>query len=258
MKAVGVIPARYGSMRFPAKMLADLGGKPLFVRTVERARLAGSLDDVLVATDDERIADVARAEGISVCMTSSHHPSGTDRIAEAVRDVDAEILVNVQGDEPFMDPELIDRLVDRMRSEAGLEMATAATTIHDAAELYAPSVVKVVCSDAGHALYFSRSLIPFSRDLPAESLLGGGLYQRHLGIYAYRREFLFRLVAQPPHVLETTEKLEQLRALALGARIAVLHTEQPAPGVDTPEDLEQARRFWLGKEPPQHSDRKEI
>lgn len=246
MRAVAVIPARYGSQRFPGKMLADLGGKPLFVRTVERARLAERVAEVLVATDDERIAAAAEREGIAVRMTRVDHPSGTDRIAEAVGAVEAEVIVNVQGDEPFMDPGLIDRLVMRMEAEPGLEMATAATGITTSAELHAASVVKVVCSDGGHALYFSRSLIPYCRDAAPETVLAEGVYQRHLGIYAYRRGFLLELVRHPPHVLEVLEKLEQLRALAMGARIAVLRTEQPAPGVDTPEDLEEARRLFAG------------
>ncbi|MCH8526448.1 MAG: 3-deoxy-manno-octulosonate cytidylyltransferase [Kiritimatiellae bacterium] len=244
MSAVAVIPARYGSQRFPGKMLADLGGKPLFVRTVERARQAKRLSEVWVATDDERIAEAAEREGIPVKMTREDHPSGTDRIAEAVADLDADVIVNVQGDEPFMDPNLIDQLVERMTEEPGLEMATAATPLRAREDLFASSVVKVVCSDAGHALYFSRSLIPFCRDVDPESVLDREVYQRHLGIYAYRREFLLALVLQPPHMLETLEKLEQLRALALGARIAVIRTEQPAPGVDTPEDLAAAKR-WM-------------
>lgn len=244
MSAVAVIPARYGSQRFPGKMLADLGGKPLFVRTVERARQAKRLSEVWVATDDERIADAAERERIPVKMTRGDHPSGTDRIAEAVADLDADVIVNVQGDEPFMDPTLIDQLVGRMLEEPGLEMATAATPIRSREDLFAASVVKVVCSDAGHALYFSRSVIPFCRDVAPESVLDREVYLRHLGIYAYRRDFLLALVCQPPHVLETQEKLEQLRALALGARIAVVRTEQPAPGVDTPEDLAAAKR-WM-------------
>lgn len=244
MKAVAVIPARYGSQRFPGKMLADLGGKPLFVRTVERARQAGRLEEIWVATDDLRIARAAEREGIPVKMTREDHPSGTDRIAEAVADLDADVVVNVQGDEPFMDPDLINRLVERMAGEPGLEMATASTPIRSEEELTAASVVKVVCSDTGHALYFSRSLIPFCRDVPPETVLSREIYHRHLGIYAYRRSFLLELVRHPPHVLEDLEKLEQLRALALGAKIAVLQTEQPAPGVDTPEDLTAAMRWW--------------
>ncbi len=246
MSAVAVIPARYGSQRFPGKMLADLGGKPLFVRTVERARQAKRLSEVWVATDDERIADAAERERIPVKMTRGDHPSGTDRIAEAVADLDADVIVNVQGDEPFMDPTLIDQLVGRMLEEPGLEMATAATPIRSREDLFAASVVKVVCSDAGHALYFSRSVIPFCRDVAPESVLDREVYLRHLGIYAYRRDFLLALVRQPPHVLETLEQLEQLRALALGARIAVVRTEQPAPGVDTPEDLAAAKR-WMSQ-----------
>ncbi|MCC5847236.1 MAG: 3-deoxy-manno-octulosonate cytidylyltransferase [Verrucomicrobia bacterium] len=246
-KAVGVIPARYGSTRFPAKMLADLCGKPLVVRTVERVRQARSLSDVLLATDDERIAEAARAENISVVLTRADHPSGTDRIAEAVSGIDADIVVNIQGDEPFMDAALIDALVERMIAEPGLEMATAATPIRDITELHAASVVKVVCSNSGHALYFSRSLIPFARDVSPETLLDQNLYLRHLGIYSYRRDFLLKLVSHPPHPLEETEKLEQLRALALGAKIAVLITDQPAPGVDTPEDLTAARKFYQAR-----------
>ncbi len=244
MKAVAVIPARYGSQRFPGKMLEDLGGKPLFVRTVERARQAKRLEGVLVATDDPRIAEAADRERIPVKMTRADHPSGTDRIAEAVAELDAEVIVNVQGDEPFMDPALIDRLVVRMEEEPGLDMATASTPIRKTEDLNASSVVKVVCSDAGHALYFSRSVIPFCRDVSPEAVLHQGVYQRHLGIYAYRRSFLLELVRHPPHVLEDLEKLEQLRALALGAKIAVLKTDQPAPGVDTPEDLAVARDWF--------------
>lgn len=244
MKAAGVIPARMGSTRFPAKMLADLGGKPLVVRTAERARLATRLDQVLVAADDPRIVAAVEAAGIPARLTRADHPSGTDRIAEAAADLDAEILVNVQGDEPLIDPALIDRLVERMAAEPGLEMATAATPIADTAELNNPSVVKVVCSDTGHALYFSRSVIPHARDAAPETLLESGLYLRHLGIYAYRRAFLLELVKRPPHPLEETEKLEQLRALACGARIAVLSTNTSAPGVDTPDDLEQARKWY--------------
>lgn len=246
MKAVAVIPARYGSQRFPGKMLEDLGGKPLFVRTVERARQAKRLEDVLVATDDPRIAEAADRERIPVKMTRADHPSGTDRIAEAVAELDAEVIVNVQGDEPFMDPALIDRLVVRMEEEPGLDMATASTPIRTVEDLMASSVVKVVCSDAGHALYFSRSLIPFCRDADPETMLAEEVFQRHLGLYAYRRPFLLELVRRPPHLLESLEKLEQLRALALGAKIAVIRTDQPAPGVDTPEDLAEARR-WLSR-----------
>jgi 3-deoxy-manno-octulosonate cytidylyltransferase (CMP-KDO synthetase) len=250
MSAIAVIPARYGSTRFPAKMLADLGGKPIFVRTVERARQAASIDRVLLATDDERICAAARAAAIDFRMTRADHPSGTDRIAEAVSDLDADIIVNVQGDEPFIDPTLIDRLVARMTAEPGLHMATACTPIRNAADLHESSVVKVVRDAGGCALYFSRSLIPFSRDTPPERLLDAGLYFRHLGIYAYRRDALMRLVKLPPHPLEETEKLEQLRALAHGFRIAVLDTTQTAPGIDTPADLDAAKTYLKTLETP--------
>ncbi len=244
MRAVGVIPARYGSTRFPAKMLADLGGQALVLRTVARARQARLLDDVLLATDDGRIADVARAAGVPFRMTRVDHPSGTDRIAEAVEGLAADVVVNIQGDEPFIEPSLIDDLVTRMRDEPDLDMATASTPILEARQLLDPSVVKVVCDERGRALYFSRSLIPASRDEPPETHLASGIFQRHLGLYAYRRDYLLRLVTFPPHPLEILEKLEQLRALAHGARMAVLRTRTTAPGIDTEEDLRIARERW--------------
>ncbi|MDF3128679.1 3-deoxy-manno-octulosonate cytidylyltransferase [Kiritimatiellaeota bacterium B1221] len=240
MKTVAVIPARYDSSRFPAKMLADLEGKPVILRTVERALKAESLDDVVVATDDRRIWDVVAAAGYRVCMTRKDHPSGTDRIVEAVQTLDVECVVNVQGDEPFMDPGLIDRLVARMQADDAPDVGTACTPITEGADLENPAVVKVVRNQQGCALYFSRSLIPFPRDEDAEDCLGRNLFFRHLGIYAYRRSFLERWESLDPHPLEMTEKLEQLRALAHGARIAVIDSDQTAPGIDTPEDLEAA------------------
>ncbi|MGA0333209.1 MAG: 3-deoxy-manno-octulosonate cytidylyltransferase [Kiritimatiellia bacterium] len=243
MKTVAILPARYDSVRFPGKMLADLGGVPVIVRTVRRALQAESLHGVLVATDDKRIFDAVAAAGHEVCMTRRDHPSGTDRIAEAAGNLDAELLVNVQGDEPWMDPALIDRLVARMHAEDAPDIGTACTPIFEAADLHNPSVVKVVRDERGCALYFSRSLIPFPRDQAAAELLNQGLYFRHLGIYAYRKSFLERWQTLPPHPLETTEKLEQLRGLAHGARIAVIDSDQSAPGIDTPEDLEQARLY---------------
>lgn len=245
MRTLAIIPARYDSSRFPAKMLADLGGMPVIVRTVRQTLRAASLDGVVVATDDLRILEAVEAAGHRACMTRKDHPSGTDRIVEAVKNLDADLVVNVQGDEPFMDPGLIDRLVARMQSADAPDIGTACTPILEASDLKNPSVVKVVRDVSGCALYFSRSLIPFPRDTEAGALLNRGLFFRHLGIYAYRKSFLERWESLPPHPLELTEKLEQLRALAHGARIAVIDSVQTAPGIDTSEDLEAARNFLL-------------
>ncbi len=235
MKAIGVIPSRYGSSRFPGKPLAMLAGKPLVAWVVEAVKKASRLDDVIVATDDERIVRAVEAHGGKAVMTPSDLPSGTDRIACAAGDfADDDILVNIQGDEPLIDPQLIDRLVVRMGEREAWDMATAVTPIRSADDLAAKSVVKVVLDRQDAALYFSRCPIPCDRD--HEPDLAGGLYVRHLGIYAYRGAFLRRYVKEPPCALERTEKLEQLRALWMGARIAVIRTEDEGVGVDTPED----------------------
>ncbi|WFB35062.1 3-deoxy-manno-octulosonate cytidylyltransferase [Kiritimatiellota bacterium B12222] len=243
MKTLAVIPARYESSRFPAKMLADLNGSPVILHTVRQALKASALDEVLVATDDERILKVVEDAGFRACMTRKDHPSGTDRIVEAVKALEVDLVVNVQGDEPFMDPELINRLIFRMQAEDCPDIGTACTPILLASELHEPSVVKVVRDEQGCALYFSRSLIPFVRDEDPAVFLGKGLFFRHLGVYAYRKSFLEGWEHLAPHPLEESEKLEQLRALAHGARIAVIDADQSAPGIDTPADLEQARLY---------------
>ncbi len=235
IRAVGVIPARYGSTRLPGKSLISICGTPLVVRVVERARLCKALERVIVATDDARIVEVVRAAGAEAVMTRADHPSGTDRVAEAVAGIDAEIVVNVQGDEPLIDPDLIGKLVAALARDASWDMATAATPIHDAAMVAAPAVVKVVWDQRGRALYFSRSVIPCIRD--AGKVDPAGLYWRHLGIYAYRRAFLQKLVAAPVCATERAESLEQLRALHLGARMLVVQTQDRGIGVDTPEDV---------------------
>ena len=212
-----------------------LAGKPLVAWVVEAVKKASRLDDVIVATDDERIVEAVEAHGGKAVMTPSELPSGTDRIACAAGDFgDDDILVNIQGDEPLIDPQLIDRLVVRMEEREAWDMATAVTPIRSADDLAAKSVVKVVLDRQDAALYFSRCPIPCDRD--HEPDLAGGLYVRHLGIYAYRGAFLRRYVKEPPCALERTEKLEQLRALWMGARIAVIRTEDEGVGVDTPED----------------------
>lgn len=233
MKVIGVIPSRWGSTRFPGKSLHPICGKPLVCRVVEAACKATALDEVIVATDDERIAQAVSGLCKAV-MTPSELPSGTDRVAVAAQPADDDIIINIQGDEPLMDPALIDALARRMK-ETGCEMATAACPIRSLADLSARSIVKVVMTRDDDALYFSRLPIPCRRD--GEPDLSSGLYWRHLGIYAYRGAFLRRLIATPPCPLEQTESLEQLRALWLGGRIAVIRTEDEGIGVDTPEDV---------------------
>lgn len=242
MKTVGIIPSRYGSSRFPGKPLAVLAGKPLVAWVVDAVKKAKSLDDVIVATDDLRIRDAVEAHGGRAVMTPSELPSGTDRIACAAGDfADDDILVNIQGDEPLIDPGLIDNLVARMKSDLKWDMATAVSPIRTACDLAAKTVVKVVLDRDDGALYFSRCPIPCDRD--HEPDLAGGLYVRHLGIYAYRGSFLKRYIAEPPCALELTEKLEQLRALWMGGKIAVIRTEDQGVGVDTPKDAERVAKI---------------
>ncbi|MBR0057627.1 MAG: 3-deoxy-manno-octulosonate cytidylyltransferase [Kiritimatiellae bacterium] len=236
MRRLGVIPSRYGSTRFPGKPLCQILGKPMIQWVVEAARRAQRLDDVLVATDDARIASAVAAFGGKAVMTPSALPSGTDRVAMAAAPVgDDDIIVNIQGDEPLIDPALIDALVARMEGDSQWAMATAAAPIASLDDLEARTVVKVVTDASGAALYFSRLPIPCRRDGPPD--ISSGLYLRHLGIYAYRGGFLKRFVAAPPCALEKTESLEQLRALDMGAKILVLRTADTGVGVDTPKDI---------------------
>jgi len=234
MKVIGVIPSRWGSTRFPGKSLYPISGRPLVEWVVDAVKRAKELDEVMVATDDKRIADALEGK-VKVVMTRADHPSGTDRVAEAAGATDDDIVINIQGDEPLIDPDLIDRLVRRMKEDPGWSMATAATPVKSLDDLQAATVVKVVLAEDGGALYFSRLPIPCRRDGEAE--LDSGLYMRHLGIYAYRGDFLSRLVKEPPCLLEKTESLEQLRALYIGGRIAVIITEDEGVGVDCPEDV---------------------
>ena len=245
MRIVGVIPARYASTRFPGKPLHLIAGKPLVQRVVERCRLSRVLSDVIVATDDPRIADVARGFA-RVEMTRPEHPSGTDRIAEVSARIDADACVNIQGDEPLMDPVVIDAVAGLLGSA---EMTTAATPIRNAADLDNPNVVKVVVGMDGHALYFSRSTIPHLRDLAgadAARRMAAFPYLRHLGIYGYRREALARLVSWQPSPMEQAEKLEQLRALEHGLRIAVARVDHEGIGVDTPGDVARVEALLAG------------
>lgn len=241
---VAVIPARYESTRLPGKPLADLGGQPMIRRVYERAKRARSVDRVVVATDDERIRAAVEGFGGEVVMTSSAHTSGTDRIAEAVAGIDAEIVVNVQGDLPLLDPDMVDVAVAPLRSDPELPMATLMTPIRSAEEMRNPNVVKVVTDERGGALYFSRSAIPHWREPGEDGVLG----HRHLGLYVFRRSFLLTFAGLPPTRLETAEKLEQLRALENGYRIMVVAVATAAVEVDTAADLEKARLFLRAQE----------
>jgi 3-deoxy-manno-octulosonate cytidylyltransferase (CMP-KDO synthetase) len=240
--AVAVIPARYASVRFPGKALAVVGGKPLVQHVWERARLLTTVERIVVATDDDRIAAAVRGFGGAVAMTRPDHPSGTDRVAEAMRGTAAQLVVNLQGDEPVFDVKAVDELVRLMAAEPAIEMGTLAHPIQDEAELAdtnGPN--KVVLDQAGFALYFSRAPIPYRRQPGLVTPL------RHIGIYVFRAPFLQRFAALPPTPLERTETLEQLRALEHGVRIRVLVTPQPSLGVDTPADLERfAAQLRLG------------
>ena len=250
MKTYGIIPSRFGSSRFPGKPLAMLAGKPLVAWVVEAVKKAMSLDEVMVATDDERIVKAVEEYGGVAVMTPSELPSGTDRIACALKNrlgrdfEDDDILVNIQGDEPLIDPALIDSLVAKMKSGA-YEMATAVTPIKSLKDYEAKTVVKVVLAKDDSALYFSRAPIPCDRDHSPD--LATSLYVRHLGIYAYRGGFLKRYIVEPQCELEKTEKLEQLRALYMGARIAVVRTDDEGVGVDTPEDAERVAKLLAVK-----------
>ncbi len=249
LRVLGIIPSRYGSSRFPGKPLAPLCGKPLVAWVVQAAKKARRLDDVIVATDDERIRAAVEEHGGKAVMTPSDLPSGTDRIACAAGDFsDDDILVNIQGDEPLIAPELIDSLVGRLADDPRWDMATAVTPITEQADLDARAVVKVVLDRDDGALYFSRLPIPCNRDGAPD--LASGLYVRHLGIYAYRGAFLRRYIAEKPCALERTEKLEQLRALWMGARIAVVKTDDKGMGVDTPEDAVRVEAILKGMSNP--------
>ena len=255
MRTYGIIPSRFGSSRFPGKPLAMLAGKPLVAWVVEAVRRAKSLDDVFVATDDARIVAAVERCGGKAVMTPSELPSGTDRIACAARSylggefADDDILVNIQGDEPLIDPALVDALAGRLKGDARWQMATAVAPIRRVEDFAAKTVVKVVLDRDDGALYFSRAPIPCDRDLPPRpetfAAQPSSLYVRHLGIYAYRGGFLKRYIDEPPCALEQTEKLEQLRALWLGARIAVVRTADEGVGVDTPEDAARVEKLLL-------------
>lgn len=235
VNAAAVIPARYASTRLPGKPLLRETGKYLIQHVYEQVSRAKSLETVIVATDDERIAEGVRSFGGRAAMTRADHPSGTDRVAEVARGLDAEIIVNVQGDEPEIEPASIDKLVALLADDPNVPIGTLACPFPTTADPADPNAVKLVLGAGGRALYFSRSLIPYPRDT-AGRVARAGNWLLHLGIYAYRRGFLLELAKLPPTPLEKAEKLEQLRVLENGYSMAVAVVDKAAIGIDTPED----------------------
>jgi 3-deoxy-manno-octulosonate cytidylyltransferase (CMP-KDO synthetase) len=236
---VAIIPARYASTRLPGKALADLDGRPMIEHVYRRVSLARILSDVIVATDDLRIATRVSDFGGKARLTKATHETGTDRLAEVAASLDCDVVVNVQGDEPLIDPRAIEELVAPFASDPSVQMTTLFRRIHDAAELNNPNITKIVIDRGGFALYFSRAPIPYLRDPRS----GWPPLYRHIGLYAYRRSALLVLASLEPTPLERAESLEQLRALEHGIRIKAVETEYESFGVDTPEDLEEVRRL---------------
>jgi len=259
-QVVAVIPARYESTRLPGKPLLEIGGVPLVMHVVRQAWKVGGIDRVIVATDDERIERVVREAGGEAMMTSADHHSGTDRLAEVASRIDADIIVNIQGDEPLIDPATIGSAIVPLRTDDSLEMATTSEPIESVDDLLSPHVVKVVTDQGGYALYFSRNPIPFPRaGVLANGSIGAALavepelirhYRKHTGLYVYRREFLLRFSRWCPTPLELVESLEQLRALENGVRIRVVAVEHRSYGVDTPEDLRRVRAIMADSTDP--------
>lgn len=236
MRVAVVIPARYASSRLPGKPLLRETGKYLIQHVYERACEASCAAEVIVATDDDRIRAAVASFGGRAEMTRAEHPSGTDRVAEVAGRLTADVVVNLQGDEPLIEPEAIDLLAGLLASDPAAEMATLAVPIADRDTYLSPNVVKVVCDDRGRALYFSRSPIPMVRDGEPDFAARPARFLQHLGLYAYRRDFLPRIAATPPHPLEESEKLEQLRVLGTGGTILVGRVAHAHRGVDTPAD----------------------
>lgn len=246
MRTVAIIPARYSSTRFPGKPLADLVGKPMIQHVYERTSQASLVNRVIVATDDTRIADAIHRIGGEAIMTSTAHETGTDRLAEVAHGLEADIIVNVQGDEPLIDPAMIDQAIEPFLNNPALKMSTLKSRINCLHDFLSPNVVKVVTNATGDALYFSRSPLPFFRDkwqdLKDDAFASGRLLCfKHVGLYVFQRDFLLEYAAMPQTFLEISEKLEQLRALENGIRIKVVETTFESIGVDTPDDLHKAQ-----------------
>lgn len=254
---IAVIPARLASTRLPGKLLLDVLGKPLILHTLARTSRAASVSRVIVATDDRKIFEAVASSGAEAVMTSPEHQSGSDRIAEVARGLpEGSIVVNVQGDEPLISPDTIDSAVEALLSDSSADVATVCEPVETVTDLFSPNVVKVVASDAGDAIYFSRSPIPFLRD---EVNRAGGLafalkddpsllrhFKKHTGLYVYRREFLLKFSEMPPSKLERAEMLEQLRILENGGKIKIVEVSESSIGVDTAKDLEQVKQILSG------------
>jgi 3-deoxy-manno-octulosonate cytidylyltransferase (CMP-KDO synthetase) len=238
MQTAIIIPARYASTRLPGKPLLRATGKYLVQHVYERACQSGA-DMVLVATDDRRILDAVHGFGGRAVLTREDHPSGTDRVAEVARDLDADVIINLQGDEPLIEPASLELLPRLLRQDSEADVATVAVSIQSLEQWRDPACVKVVRDSTGRALYFSRSPIPFVREGRPDFATRPACFLQHLGLYAYRRSFLLELARRPPEPLEQLEKLEQLRVLAIGRRIHVGIVEHAARGVDTPDDYER-------------------
>jgi 3-deoxy-manno-octulosonate cytidylyltransferase (CMP-KDO synthetase) len=232
LKAACIIPARYASTRFPGKALALIAGKPMIQRVYEGCAACPDIAATYVATDDERIAETARTFTDNVVMTSSEHRSGTDRVAEAARDIEADVIVNVQGDEPLIQPEALSALISPFRDNPDIPMTTLGTTTDDREEVESPNTCKIVLDNEANGLYFSRAPIPYY-------MKGKGGYLRHIGLYAFRRDFLFTFAGLPPGPFEKVESLEMLRAIEHGFKIRVIVGGFNSIGVDTPEDVEK-------------------
>ena len=246
MDAVGIIPARYGSTRFEGKLLADFCGKPVIQHTWENAKKSNSIGDLIIATDDKRIYNAAKGFGANVVYTSTAHKSGSDRLTEVAASIDAKIVVNIQADEPLLHPSMIDDVVGVILKDNTMVMSTLCHRIKNVAEAQDPNVVKVAFDRNSFALYFSRAPIPYER-MGSDDKLQTIEYYKHIGIYAYAKDFLFTFKSLPQSRLEKTEKLEQLRVLENGYRIKVIETKFDTIGIDTPEDLEKAIKIVKGK-----------
>ena len=242
MDVVGVIPARWASSRFEGKVLADILGKPMLQYVWERAQGALLLDDIIIACDDERVAARARGFGAKAVMTSKDHPSGTDRIVEVINPLDVKIVVNIQADEPLLHPSMIDQVVRPLLEDRSISVSTLIKRIRDPQEINDPNVVKVVVDENDFALYFSRAVIPYRA---VNSEIAEPLYYKHIGLYAYTKDFLFIYRNLAPSSLEKVEKLEQLRILEDGFKIKTTETKLDTIGVDTAEDLERVKRKLL-------------
>lgn len=238
MHVVAIIPARFAATRLPGKVLLDIAGKPMIQHVYERTCLAGGIDQVLVATDDERIADAVRKFGGEVRLTRSDHTTGTDRLAEVAEGLEADLVVNVQGDEPLIAAQSIELAIAPLRADPSLVMSTLRERLTDREAIADPNNVKVIVDQHDFALYFSRHPIPYRRDADAQVT-----WWRHIGLYVYRREFLLTYARLAPTPLQVAEGLEQLRALEHGYRILVPETPHSALGVDTPDDLERVRKL---------------